>query len=211
MADEFVTIARVVKTQGRRGEVYAALFTDFPELFASRRRVFALEAASGKEGIGARRELLLEEHWLHKGQVVLKFAGIDSMSAAEALVGCEIQVPRGARRPLEEGAVYISDLEGCEVYDAGKRIGVVQAVRFGGGEAPLLVIQDGPHVESPQGGNPQGGKEYLVPFAAAYIGKIALEQKRLEMELPEGMLDLDAPLTREEKSWQNGGKRDPAD
>ena len=56
-------------------------------------------------------------------------------------------------------------------------------------QAPLLVIQ--------------GGKEYLVPFAGAYIEKISLEQKLLEMKLPEGMLELDAPLSQEEKQRQH--------
>ncbi len=66
-------------------------------------------------------------------------------------------------------------------------------MQFGSGEAPLLVIE----------GDIAGKKEYLVPFAGAYIEKILLEQKRLEMKLPDGMLDLDAPLNQEEKQRQH--------
>src|SRR6202035_5416422 len=92
---EFVTIARVAKTQGRHGEVAATLLTDFPELFATRKKVFALSGAGKAGGAteGSRRNLDLDEHWFHKGMVVLKFAGVDSISEAETLVGSEIQVP----------------------------------------------------------------------------------------------------------------------
>jgi 16S rRNA processing protein RimM len=191
---EFVTIARVSKTQGRHGEVAATLLTDFPELFATRKKLFALGggAAQGGGASGTkttRRKLDLDEHWFHKGMVVLKFAGVDSISEAETLVGSEIQVPRSERAALGNDEFYVSDLIGCVVTDSGREIGRIKDVQFGSGEAPLLVIE--------------GEKEYLVPFAAAYIQNIALEQKRLEMRLPEGMLELDAPLSGEEKQRQH--------
>lgn len=191
---EFVTIARVSKTQGRHGEVAATLLTDFPELFATRKKLFALggSAVEGDRASGSkttRRKLDLDEHWFHKGMVVLKFAGVDSISEAETLVGSEIQVPRSERAALGSDEFYVSDLIGCMVTDAGREIGRIKDVQFGSGEAPLLVIE--------------GGREYLLPFASAYIQKIALEQKRLEMKLPEGMLELDAPLSREEKQRQH--------
>src|ERR1041385_3587695 len=180
--DAFVTIAKIVRTQGRKGEVAAALLTDFPERFETRRRLFALcERAP-------RRELQLEEHWFHKGMVVLKFAGVDSVSVADALAGCEIQVPRSERAELGEDEFYVSDLSGCVVTDSGREIGRVKDVQFGSGEAPLLVVQ--------------GVKELLIPFAAAYIEKIDLERKLVSMKLPEGMLELDAPLSQEEKQRQ---------
>jgi 16S rRNA processing protein RimM len=190
---EFVTIARVAKTQGRHGEVAATLLTDFPELFETRRKLFALgDSGRGSQSSAAepnRRKLELDEHWFHKGMVVLKFAGVDSINDAETLVGSEIQIPRSERAALGSDEFYVSDLIGCTVTDAGREIGRVKDVQFGSGEAPLLVIQ--------------GEKEYLVPFAAAYIEKIALEQTRLEMKLPEGLLELDAPLNQEEKQRQH--------
>ncbi|HET8888406.1 MAG TPA: ribosome maturation factor RimM [Candidatus Angelobacter sp.] len=187
---EFVTIARVSKTQGRHGEVAATLLTDFPELFATRKKLFALGgAAQGATAGTTRRTLDLDEHWFHKGMVVLKFAGVDSISDAETLVGSEIQIPRSERAALSADEFFVSDLIGCTVADSGREIGRIKDVQFGSGEAPLLVIE--------------GEKEYLVPFAAAYIENIALEQKRLEMKLPEGLLELDAPLSQEEKQRQH--------
>lgn len=191
---EFVTIAKVIKTQGRIGEVAAALLTDFPERFETRRRLFALsEARAGETQQVTRRELQLENHWFHKGQVVLKFKGVDSISQAEELIGCEIQVPLEERAALESDEIYISDLTGCTVFDSGREIGKISDVQFGSGEAPLLVIR---------GTVIQKTREFLVPFAAEYVVKLDAEGRRLEMKLPEGMLELDAPLSREEKERQ---------
>src|SRR5437763_1886631 len=183
----FVTIAKVIKTQGRKGEVAAMLFTGFPERFSARKRLFALNQDEDEKA--QRQQLELEDHWFHKNQVVLKFKGVDSISDAEVLVGSEIQIPFEERTSLEPDEIYVSDLTGCMVYDAGREIGRIKDVQFGAGEAPLLVIK--------------GEKEYLVPFATEYIEKIELQQQRIEMKLPQGMLELDAPLSAEEKRQQN--------
>jgi 16S rRNA processing protein RimM len=169
---DFVTLAKVTKTQGRKGEVAAALFTDFPERFAARKRLLLLDPG------GKRREVELEDYWLHKGGVVLKFAGVDSISQAETLIGYEIQIPRAERAELPQGSVYIADLVGCAVRDGGREIGRIQDVQFGAGEAPLLVIEA------------QGGKEILVPFALEFLEGVDLEGKQVSMKLPEGLLDL---------------------
>jgi 16S rRNA processing protein RimM len=99
---EFVTVAKVIKTQGRIGEVAAVLLTDFPERFSQPGTYFSFD----KEN--RRREVQLDDHWFHKGQVILKFAGTDSISQAEELIGCEIQVPLEQRAVLEEGSIYLS-------------------------------------------------------------------------------------------------------
>ena len=178
---EFVALAKVTKTQGRKGEVAAALLTDFPERFATRRQLLALH------GDGRRSQLELEDHWFHKGGVVLKFAGVDSISQAETLVGCEIQIPRAERAELPEGSVYISDLIGCVVSDGGREIGRVRDVQFGAGEAPLLLIEAG------------GKREFLVPFATEFLENVDLERKQVSMKLPAGLLEIDAPVKKEER------------
>ena len=173
----------MVKTQGRHGEVAADILTDFPERFAQRRLVFALDES------GARRELCVESFWPHKQRLVLKFAGVDSISDAEALIGCEIQIPREQRAALTEGSAYVGDLVGCEVMAGGRAVGTVADVQFGAGEAPLLVVRE-------------GNREYLIPLAQAYLRRIDTAAQQIEMELPEGMLELDAPLSKEEKDLQ---------
>jgi 16S rRNA processing protein RimM len=187
VSGEFITIAKVAKTQGRHGEVAAELFTDFPERFAERRDLLALNDR------GERRELHLEDFWPHKGQMVLKFAGVDSINDAELLIGSEIQIPREQRTELEEGAVYVSELLGCTVTviedQSSRDIGTVANVDFSAGEAPLLVIR-------------QGSKEYMVPFVERFLLKVDLPGRRIEMSLPEGMLELDAPLSKVERERQ---------
>jgi 16S rRNA processing protein RimM len=177
----------VVKPQGRLGEVAVEVLTDFPERFAERRRLFVLDAS------GARCELRLENFWPHKGRLVLKFEGVDSINDAETLAGCEVQIPRAERAELEAGASYVSDLVGCLVVDGKREVGTVADVQFGAGEAPLLVVRE-------------GTREYLVPLAQAYLKRMDTAAKRIEMTLPEGMLELDQPLTQEEKERQRRGE-----
>ena len=179
----------MLKPQGRHGEVAVELFTSFPESFAERRQVWALDPS------GTRRELRVEEFWSHKGRMILKFTDIDDIGGAESLGGCEIQVPSNRRIALPEGEVYISDLIGCTVVDTAQaasphEIGTVADVTFGAGEAPLLVVRS-------------GDRTLEIPFAAAYIARQDLEGRRLELKLPEGMLELDAPLSAEEKQRQH--------
>jgi len=182
----------VRKTQGRHGEVAVELHTDVPDRFSVGLKLFALAPED------SRRELRVEELWPHKEFLVLKFAGVDSISEAEALIGCELQVPRSERAQLESGWNYVSDLVGCVVFDSGREIGKIEDVQFGAGEAPLLIVVSGLGA---------GGRHYEIPYAEAYLKNVDLERKQIQMQLPEGMLELNAPLTAEEKEQQAGSKK----
>jgi 16S rRNA processing protein RimM len=182
----------VRKTQGRHGEVAVELHTDVPDRFRVGLRLFALAPDD------SRRELRVEELWPHKEFLVLKFAGVDSISEAESLIGCELQVPHSERAQLESGWNYVSDLVGCVVFDSGREIGKIEGVQFGAGEAPLLIVVSGLGA---------GRKHYEIPYAEAYLKNVDLERKQIQMQLPEGMLELNAPLTAEEKEQQAGGKK----
>lgn len=143
---------------------------------------------------GIRRELKVAGCWPHKGLLVLKFAGVDSISDAEALVRCELQVPRQARAKLESGWTYVSDLVGCVVFDGDREIGKIEDVQFGAGEAPLLIVK-------------ARSTEYEIPYAEAYLKNVDLECKQVQMLLPEGMLEVNAPLTEEEKQQQRANRK----
>lgn len=197
MGDEYITLARVLKTQGRRGEVAVEVHSDIPDRFVEGMRLLALDEA------GRRRELKVEELWPHKGQLVLKFAGVDSISDAETLLRCELQVPRDERAELEQGWAYISDLAGCTVFDGERAIGQILGVEFGAGEAPLLIVSSEPK-EGSQPGKSRGKQEtpYEIPFAEAYLVSVDLAAKQVRMRLPEGMLEVNAPLTEDEKQEQ---------
>jgi 16S rRNA processing protein RimM len=176
----FITLARVVKTQGRRGEVAVEVHSDVPDRWHASMRVWALVEND------TRRELHIEDARPHKEWLVLKFAGVDSISEAERLVGSELQVPLSERAKLEPGAAYVSDLVGCALFDNGREVGCINNVRFGAGEAPLLVVGSGKN-------------ELEIPYAQEFLLRVDLEHKRIEMNLPEGLLDVNAPLTEEEK------------
>ena len=187
---EFITLARVVKTQGRRGEVAAEVHSDVPDRFVVGMRFSALLLD------GTRRELEVEQLWSHKNLLVLKFRGIDSISNAEQLVRCELQVPRSQSAQLEPGWNYVSDLVGCTALDHGREIGRIEDVQFGAGEAPLLIVAD------------PAGKKFEIPFAEAYLERVDTGQKEVRMSLPEGMLEVNDPVTAEEKrEHEHAGRR----
>ena len=174
-------LARIRRPQGRKGEVFADILTDFPEKFAERKQLWLLsEGASASSP----REAELTNHWLHKGGVVLHFSGIDSISAAETLTGLIVAIPLAERTPLADDEIYIADLIGCTLVDvAGTEpvaVGEIEDVDRTAGPVALLVVQ---------------GKagEVLVPFAKDFVRRIDLEAKRVEMALPEGLIDLNAP------------------
>jgi 16S rRNA processing protein RimM len=173
---QWAWLARIGKTQGRMGEVLCELLTDFPEKFAERKRVWLLAGETESEAE-------VQSHWMHKGCVVLKFAGIDSMTAAEALRGQIVAIPRTERAPLGDDEVYAGDLIGCELVDVrtetAKIVGVIEDVDREAGPVALLVVAGA-----------AGGEEILVPFAKAYLRRIDLDGKRVEMSLPEGLLEL---------------------
>ncbi len=129
----WIVLAHLLRPQGRKGEVLAELFTDFPERFESQRRVFlAAPGFSGEEAEARQAEVVA--FWLpvgkNEGRVVLQFAGVDTISDAETIAGLEVLVPHEERLPLDDESVYISELIGCTVYDGARAVGVVEDVQF---------------------------------------------------------------------------------
>ena len=108
-----------------------------------------------------------------------------------------MQVPIAERAKLDQGWTYVSDLIGSTVFDHGSEIGRVADVEFGAGEAPLLVVAN------------EAGKKFDVPYAEAYLEKVDVAQRQVRMNLPEGMLEVNAPMSTEEKQEQQAeGKRE---
>jgi 16S rRNA processing protein RimM len=181
-------LARIRRPQGRKGEVFAEILTDFPEKFAERKQLWLLrEAASENE---TPRTIGLENHWPHKsgGQsgIVLHFAGVGSITEAEALSGLIVALPFEERAALAEDEVHIADLIGCELVDVASAepvvVGRIENVdRSAGPNAadavPLLIVRG-------------ERSEVLVPFAKSFLRKLDLAGGRVEMALPAGLLEL---------------------
>jgi 16S rRNA processing protein RimM len=185
--EDWVWLALIRRPQGRKGEVFADILTDFPEKFAERRQLWLLRGISGADGRGSASlsarpsSVELIGHWLHKGGIVLHFAGIDSISTAEELNGLVVAIPRAERAPLDDDEVYIGDLIGCTLIDVSgahpTAIGLIEDVDRTAGPVALLVVQ-----------GPAG--EVLVPFAKSYLRQVDVAGKRVEMTLPEGLVGL---------------------
>ena len=126
------------------------------------------------------RPFEVETVWLHQRQVIFKLRGIDSISDAERLVGADVCIPLEERPAPAEGEYYQTDLIGCEVVDGqGTRLGTVEAWQEYGGPS-LLEIRT------------TDGREVLIPFAKSICKAIDLSAKRIVVDLPEGLLDLEA-------------------
>jgi 16S rRNA processing protein RimM len=169
-----VALARITKPRGNKGEVAAqdlcedlALFTERSE-FALRRTDGAIETAT------------IERAWDHNGRLILKLQGVESITDAERLRGCEICVPYGQLPEPDEGEHYYVDLIGCVVVEAGtgRELGRVEAIQEPGGSILLEVRRD--------------GREILIPYVDAICVRVDVEEKRIEAQLPEGLEELNA-------------------
>jgi 16S rRNA processing protein RimM len=189
-AQDWVWLARLRRPQGRKGELYADILTDFPEKFSERKQLWLLkENASPRteqmhaQSLDLPRKVTLSNHWLHKGGIVLHFEGVNSISDAEALAGLIVAIPLEQRAPLAEDEAYIGDLMGCTVFDVATGqpvvIGEVESVDRTAGPVPLLVVRGA-----------GGTDEILIPFAKSYLRNVDIESKRIEMALPVGLVNL---------------------
>ena len=182
----WVWLARVKRTQGRKGEVFAEILTDFPAKFGERRRLWLLrdpDVALKPSADENPREVALVHHWLHKGGIVLHFAGVDSISGAEGLAGLIVAIPLDERAKLDEDEVFIGDLIGCALVDvAGTEpvtVGEIEDVDRSAGPVAILVVR-----------GTSSDDEILIPFAKDYLRRVDVKAKRVEMSLPEGLVDL---------------------
>ncbi len=182
---EWTWLARIRRPQGRKGEVFADILTDYPEKFADRLRLWLLPENQKTARAAAPRQVALANHWLHKGGIVLHFSGVESINDAETLNGLIVAIPRTERAELASDEVYIGDMIGCALVDvAGTEpnvIGEIEEVDRTAGPVALLVVRA-----------PGSADEILVPFAKSYLRKIDLEARRVEMALPGGLIDLNA-------------------
>lgn len=172
---EFVTVARVRKVHGRRGEVAAEILTDFPERFEAGQWFWM-------SGSQPPQRLFLEQCRFHKGLALLKFQGTESIPAAVSLVGRELLIPRSERRPAPPGAFYISDLIGCTVLEGNQNLGTVEALEGSSGTSCLRVAGS------------EG--ELLIPFAQDICTGLDVAHRQIHVKLPEGLRQ----LNREEAS-----------
>jgi 16S rRNA processing protein RimM len=177
-----VTVARILRPHGRSGEVACEILTDFPEHLKNLSQ--ALLWDSRLAVLVEPRPVKIRSCWLSQsrgGQAIFHFAGAESISDAEKLVGLDVQIPLAERLALPEGSYFVTDLIGCEVCKAGgAAVGRVRDVQFTGeavAGTPILVV------DSPSG-------ELLIPLAQEICVRVDVTARRIEVVLPEGLLEL---------------------
>jgi 16S rRNA processing protein RimM len=140
-------------------------------VFGSGRRVFL---SGGRiEECEAEIDFFRRQH----GHCIVKFHGIDGISEAEKYIGAEIRIPAGDLPAARQGSYYTFHLKGCQVFAVeGDYIGIVTDVLDSGGTGILKVDR--------------GDEETLIPFAESYLKSIDLDRRRIEVDLPEGLRDL---------------------
>ena len=204
----WIVLAHLLRPQGRKGELLAELFTDFPERFDQRKQVFLAPSGFSGDATEARSAEVVS-FWLpmgkNDGRIVLQLAGIETITQAEGLAGLEVLVPDEERMPLDEESVYISELIGCTVYDGATVVGMIADVQFPATADGARRLEDAaPLLEVTS----EDGDEILIPFAKAFIIRVDAKAKRVDMALPLGLLDVNRPSKAADTADPQDGRSD---
>lgn len=203
-SESWIPAAKLLRPQGRRGELLAELLSDLPGLFAPGRRV-----SLAVSGTAPATETTLESHWSptgrNAGRAVLKLAGVDSISAAELLTGRELLVLASDLPPLEPDTWFVRDLLGCQLFDGDTLVGEITGVEYpmsADGRtrlpdaAPLLEVTGGTgprsNSETSSADTRSHAEPVLIPFIKSWLDSVDLERKRLVMHIPPGLVDLES-------------------
>jgi 16S rRNA processing protein RimM len=192
--EKYVTVARVLRARGNKGEVAAELLTDFPERLPKIKQMY-LRAESG-----ARREVALKAFWVernHPGFCVFHFDGFASINDAEKLRGLEVQIPFEQRAALPSGSYFVTDLIGASVFELPAAPSPLTSSPCSAPEVPSLLgtVRDVYFPGEGQPGTPllalvTSRGELLVPLAEDICKRIDVAARRIEVLLPEGLRDL---------------------
>ena len=181
--DEFITIARITRPRGVRGEVTAQVVTDFPERFCkvSRVRLLCDEKIQWAE---------VESFRLRQNRVILKFLGFESPDEASSLAGSEVQVPEEEAVELPPGVYFHFQLMGCDVSEGRRSLGRVVEILETGASTNLVV-------------RTSEGADFMIPLAQQFVRSVDLTSSCIQVELPEGLLEL--ALHPSQKRKRRGG------
>ena len=188
---KFLTIARILRPRGNKGEVAAELFTDFPDRLKTLREFFLADGKSTP------RSVQLKSFWVdanHPGFAVFHFEGVSSINDAERLRGLEVQIPFEQRVSLPAGKYFVTDLIGCSVFELPSAPPTVSSSPCSLAETPMLLgsVRDVFFPGESQPGTPllavdTPSGELLIPLAEDICTRIDVATRRIEVLLPEGL------------------------
>jgi 16S rRNA processing protein RimM len=181
---ETIAVARVLGPHGVRGEVAVEVLTDAPRRLDAGSSLLLVREGQApvpvviatKRGPDARGAAAASAGRARRRTVLLRLSGCDGREQAEALRGAWLEIERSRVPPAPAGTYYRFDLVGCRCLDGGEDLGeVVDVVEDGGGL--LLVVSD-------------GSREVPVPFVARFLVAVDLEGRRIDLELPPGLIEV---------------------
>lgn len=166
---EFLELGQIVNTFGIKGMIKVKPFTDDITRFDNIKNIYV-------ETNKTENQYEIEEVKYHKGMVLIKFKGIDSIEEAELLRNSYLKIHRKDEPELEEGTYYIADLIGLEVYsDEGSLLGKLDDI-YNTGSNDIYVVKD------------ELGKQLLLPAISDVIKKIDLQQKKIVVHILKGLI-----------------------
>ncbi len=166
---ETVAVGRILRPHGVRGEVVVEVLSDVPARFRKGSRLTGV-----REGAPA-MELTVATSRVHKTGAVVRFEGYEDRDRAGELRGLDLEVPRAEVPRARRGTYYQFELLGCLCRDQGAELGrVVEVVEDGGG---VMLIVEGE------------GRRVPVPFVKEFLKKVDVARGRIDLALPEGLLE----------------------
>ncbi len=166
---ETVTVGRVLRPQGVRGEVVVEVLSDVADRFAKGSRLMGVRDGQPSQ------PLEVAASRAHKSGAVVRFAGCEDRDRAEELRGLWLEVPRSQVPAAEAGTYYQYELLGCLCRVSGEELGrVAEVVEDGGG---LLLIVEGE------------GRRIPVPFVREFLREVDVAGARIELALPPGLVE----------------------
>ncbi len=167
---EYLIVGQLINTHGVKGELKSTVLTDDPQRFLKLSWVYI-----DKKGTLEKYKITSVKFF--KQLVILKFDGVDSMEAAEKLKGFYLKVDRANAVKLPKDSFFIADIIGMQVYDENNELlGELRDVIQTGSNDVYIVKND-------------DGKEILIPALKSVVKKVSLEDRRISVILPKGLLD----------------------
>jgi len=167
---EYLIVGQLINTHGVKGELKAIPLTDDPNRFKKLKWVYI-----DKNGKLDKYDIIGVKFF--KQFVILKFRNVDTMDEAEKLKGLYMKVDRANAVKLPKDSFFITDIVGLSVFDEnesllGKLVDVIQT-----GSNGVYVVRD------------TDGKEILIPALKSVVKEVSIENGRISVILPKGLLD----------------------
>ncbi len=167
---EKTRIGKILNAHGVRGELKVEPLTDNPERYKILEQVYLEDRK--------KNYTLYDVEFVrfHKGNVLVKLAGIDDMDAAKLVKNQHLAINKSDRMPLEEGAYYIDDLIGLQVFEDDRPIGVLKDVLQPGAN-DVYVLDSSIY------------PDLYIPALKSVVLSVDLENNRMDVKLPKGLVD----------------------